>query len=169
MQLLCHSVIYEILLHDYRHRMSNLIIRKLQNTPPTGYKSSTMEKGTICVCVYDTIATGLSDLSLLEQDKEEITYRWGSIFICICHKAPSCFMLPCVSEDLHTEREFFITGSASKNPTDHSHCKKYSKIKLHGPCLIWCPMTCDLLNLTRHHFPTLPYRPTPAQFFLGEK
>lgn len=84
---------YEILPHDYRHRMLNLIIRTLQNTPPTGYESSTIEKGTVCVCIWYTCHWLKWSFSPLEQDKEEIIHRWGSIFICICHKpqVASCF------------------------------------------------------------------------------
>lgn len=119
------------------------------------------------MCVYDTLATGLCDLSLLEQDKEEITYRWGSIFICICLKAPSCFMFPCVSEDLHT---LLYHWKCLKEPNwPQPLLQKYSKIKLHGPFLIWCPITMWFAKLDRHHFHTLPYRQTPTQFFFRRK
>ena len=94
----------------------------------------------------------------LHTDEAQYLY----VFV-IKSQVASCFR---VSEDLHT---LLYHWKCLKEPNWPQPLQKYSKIKLHGPFLIWCPMTCDLLNLTRHHFHTLPYRQTPTQFFLGKE
>ena len=75
------------------------------------------------MCVYDTLATGLSDLfpHLSKIKKKLYTDEAQYLYVFVTKpQVASCFP---VSLDLHAEREFFITGSASKSPTDHSHCK----------------------------------------------
>lgn len=93
MQLLCcsESMKYCCMITDIE--CQTLIIRKLQNTPPTGYKSSTMEKGSICVYMIH-LPLAYVIFPLLEQDKRRNYIQMRFTFICICHKAPSCFMFP---------------------------------------------------------------------------
>lgn len=151
--------------------MLNLIIRTLQNTPHTGYKSSTMGKGTVCVCVYDTLATGFSDLfPLLSKIKKKL-YTDEAQYLYVFVTKPqvaSCFP---VCHWIYTLKESSLSLEV---PQRAQLTTATAKIFIDETA--WClphlmSKTCDLLNSKRHHFHTLPYRPTPARFlfFLGEK